>query len=73
MATRFQPDRDFVVASVKREFASRYLGTQLGLFWAVAGFLWRWINLRQPRLASGHFLDCGSEVRLGCKYVHAGI
>ena len=28
--------RDFIVASVKREFASRYLGTQLGVFWAVA-------------------------------------
>jgi lipopolysaccharide transport system permease protein len=28
--------RDFIVASVKREFASRYLGTQLGFFWAVA-------------------------------------
>jgi lipopolysaccharide transport system permease protein len=28
--------RDFVVASVKREFASRYLGTQLGFFWAIA-------------------------------------
>jgi lipopolysaccharide transport system permease protein len=28
--------RDFIVASVKREFASRYLGTQLGIFWAIA-------------------------------------
>ncbi len=28
--------RHFIVASVKREFASRYLGTQLGFFWAVA-------------------------------------
>jgi lipopolysaccharide transport system permease protein len=28
--------RGFIAASVKREFASRYLGTQLGLFWAVA-------------------------------------
>jgi lipopolysaccharide transport system permease protein len=28
--------RDFIVASVKREFASRYLGTQLGFFWAIA-------------------------------------
>jgi lipopolysaccharide transport system permease protein len=28
--------RDFIFASVRREFASRYLGTQLGVFWAVA-------------------------------------
>jgi lipopolysaccharide transport system permease protein len=28
--------RDFVIASVRREFASRFLGTQLGLFWAIA-------------------------------------
>src|SRR4051794_9746513 len=28
--------RDFILASVKREFVSRYLGTQLGFFWAVA-------------------------------------
>ncbi len=28
--------RDFILASVKREFTSRYLGTQLGIFWAVA-------------------------------------
>ena len=28
--------RDFVAASVKREFVSRYLGTQLGFFWAIA-------------------------------------
>ena len=28
--------RDFVFASVKREFASRYLRTQFGIFWAVA-------------------------------------
>jgi len=28
--------RDFIIASVKREFASRYLGTQLGIFWAIA-------------------------------------
>jgi len=28
--------RDFIFASVKREFVSRYLGTQLGLFWTVA-------------------------------------
>jgi lipopolysaccharide transport system permease protein len=28
--------RDFIVASVKRDFVSRYLGTQLGFFWAVA-------------------------------------
>jgi lipopolysaccharide transport system permease protein len=28
--------RDFIVASVKREFTSRYLGTQLGFFWAIA-------------------------------------
>jgi lipopolysaccharide transport system permease protein len=27
--------RDFILASVKREFASRYLGTQLGFFWAI--------------------------------------
>jgi lipopolysaccharide transport system permease protein len=28
--------RDFIGASVKREFVSRYLGTQLGFFWAIA-------------------------------------
>jgi lipopolysaccharide transport system permease protein len=28
--------RDYILASVKRDFVSRYLGTQLGLFWAVA-------------------------------------
>ena len=28
--------RDFIAASVRREFASRYLGTQLGFFWAIA-------------------------------------
>lgn len=28
--------RGFIAASVKREFTSRYLGTQLGFFWAVA-------------------------------------
>ena len=28
--------RDFILASVKRDFAARYLGTQLGLFWAIA-------------------------------------
>ena len=28
--------RGFILASVKREFVSRYLGTQLGFFWAVA-------------------------------------
>lgn len=28
--------RDFIFASVKREFASRYLGTQLGIVWAIA-------------------------------------
>lgn len=28
--------RDFIFASVRREFVSRYLGTQLGFFWAVA-------------------------------------
>ena len=28
--------RDFILASVKREFTSRYLGTQLGFFWAIA-------------------------------------
>jgi lipopolysaccharide transport system permease protein len=27
--------RDFIVASVRREFASRYLGTQLGVFWPI--------------------------------------
>lgn len=27
--------RDFILASVKREFAARYLGTQLGVFWPV--------------------------------------
>jgi lipopolysaccharide transport system permease protein len=27
--------RDFIVASVKREFASRYLGTQLGILWPI--------------------------------------
>jgi len=27
--------REYIVASVKRDFVSRYLGTQLGLFWAV--------------------------------------
>jgi lipopolysaccharide transport system permease protein len=28
--------RDYVLASVRREFVSRYLGTQLGFFWAIA-------------------------------------
>lgn len=28
--------RDYIVASVKRDFVARYLGTQLGWFWAVA-------------------------------------
>jgi lipopolysaccharide transport system permease protein len=28
--------RDFILGSVRREFISRYLGTQLGFFWAVA-------------------------------------
>jgi hypothetical protein len=28
--------RGFILASVKRDFVSRYLGTQLGFFWAVA-------------------------------------
>ena len=28
--------RDFIVGSVRREFVARYLGTQLGFFWAVA-------------------------------------
>lgn len=28
--------RDFILGSVRREFVSRYLGTQLGFFWAVA-------------------------------------
>lgn len=28
--------RDFISASVRRDFASRFLGTQLGWFWAVA-------------------------------------
>ena len=28
--------RDYIVASVKRDFVSRYLGTQLGWFWAIA-------------------------------------
>ena len=28
--------RDFILASVRRDFASRYLGTQLGFFWAIA-------------------------------------
>lgn len=28
--------RDFIMASVKRDFVSRYLGTQLGFFWAIA-------------------------------------
>jgi lipopolysaccharide transport system permease protein len=28
--------RDFVLASVRREFSARYLGTQLGFFWAIA-------------------------------------
>ena len=27
--------RDYIVASVKRDFVSRYLGTQLGWFWAI--------------------------------------
>jgi lipopolysaccharide transport system permease protein len=27
--------RDFIAASAKREFASRYLGTQLGIFWPI--------------------------------------
>lgn len=28
--------RGFIIASVRRDFASRYLGTQLGFFWAIA-------------------------------------
>jgi lipopolysaccharide transport system permease protein len=28
--------REYILASVKRDFASRYLGTQLGWFWAIA-------------------------------------
>lgn len=28
--------REYILASVKRDFVARYLGTQLGLFWAVA-------------------------------------
>jgi len=28
--------RDFIVTSFKREFAMRYLGTQFGVFWAIA-------------------------------------
>lgn len=28
--------RDFIIASVKREFATRYQGTQLGVFWPIA-------------------------------------
>lgn len=28
--------RDFIVASVKREFVARYQGTQLGIFWPIA-------------------------------------
>ena len=28
--------RDFILASVKREFAARYQGTQLGVFWPIA-------------------------------------
>jgi lipopolysaccharide transport system permease protein len=28
--------RDYIVAAVKRDFVARYLGTQLGFFWAVA-------------------------------------
>ena len=28
--------RGFILASVKRDFVSRYLGTQLGFFWAIA-------------------------------------
>ena len=28
--------REYIVASVKRDFVSRYLGTQLGWFWAIA-------------------------------------
>jgi lipopolysaccharide transport system permease protein len=28
--------RGFIIASVKRDFVSRYLGTQLGFFWAIA-------------------------------------
>src|SRR5438046_10046915 len=28
--------RDFIVASVKREFVARYLGSQLGWFWVIA-------------------------------------
>ena len=28
--------RDYIVASVRRDFVARYLGTQLGLFWAMA-------------------------------------
>jgi lipopolysaccharide transport system permease protein len=27
--------RDFILSSVKREFASRYLGTQLGMVWPI--------------------------------------
>jgi len=28
--------RDFIIASVKREFVARYQGTQLGIFWPIA-------------------------------------
>jgi len=28
--------RDFIIASIKREFVSRYQGTQLGIFWPIA-------------------------------------
>lgn len=28
--------REFIAASVRRDFAARYLGTQLGFFWAIA-------------------------------------
>src|SRR6478609_8729088 len=27
--------REFILASVKRDFVARYLGTQLGFFWAI--------------------------------------
>jgi lipopolysaccharide transport system permease protein len=28
--------RGFILASVKREFAARYLGTQLGAIWSIS-------------------------------------
>lgn len=36
MVRRAWDVRDYVMASVRREFVARYLGTQLGLFWALA-------------------------------------